>query len=824
MTSENAISTSINVKRRSLTPLSSSCNTSKWRPTLLAFAVAQALSAPAQAARIYVNDSGDAGTANTCTLRQAVISSNDDAAGTSNCVAGSSQDTLYFSADVIEIGTISLSQATALNITDNIYIKGPKHDPLVIDGMVNGGVFSTTSADATFYDLTITGGHTVEGGGIQVFGDNQISLTNCTVSGNSATQFGGGLAARYQSYISLKNTIVTDNFAGTGSTVGLGGGLFTITDTTLSLNNTTVSGNSALNNGGGIWVSGGIARMRNNTVSGNSAGSAGGIYIYDSSITSSYNIIAGNAAATGSEILVSSFDSTSLISSSYNLLGRSADTTSQALANFAKGGTDITATSDGTQPTPLAIILEPLADNGGTTLTHALPSNSPAIGAASVNGCDTASFIDQRNFPRSSVCDIGAFEAQTSATIIVGSSLDGTGNCTLRDAIESSNSNTAVGGCVAGDNNDLIVFDPSDFPPQGSTTVTLSSSLPTITSHTTIMGPGKDQLVIDADQTGRVLYLKDATVSISDLSITGGSFDAYIPGAGILLDSSSLAVSNALITNNKTPSWRGGGIYGRRDSSIAINNTTLSNNSAAFGGAIVLVSRAKLDMVNSTVSGNRAMSDVLRGAGLYVFAKSSLNLSNSTVSGNSSDHEGGGVAVNDSRATISNTTISNNSAAYLGAGLMSSGYAQVNIINSVVAGNAGYSGGAEIFTRTGGVISSSHNVFGDDSNSSAEAFVAGFTPSITDITATSDGTDPTALLGILNPLADNEGSTQTHELVAGSPAIGAGDRVVCKAEPVNGLDQRGEKREQCDSGSFETEGSQFFVVPMPNGKSVTFSL
>jgi hypothetical protein len=48
-------------------------------------------------------------------------------------------------------------------------------------------------------------------------------------------------------------------------------------------------------------------------------------------------------------------------------------------------------------------------------------------------------------------------------------------------------------------------------------------------------------------------------------------------------------------------------------------------------------------------------------------------------------------------------------------------------------------------------------------------------------------------------LADNGGPTLTHALLAGSPAIDAGDNAVCPA-----TDQRGLARDAaCDVGSFE---------------------
>ena len=56
-------------------------------------------------------------------------------------------------------------------------------------------------------------------------------------------------------------------------------------------------------------------------------------------------------------------------------------------------------------------LLEPLADNGGPTLTHALGAGSPAIDAADAAACPAT---DQRGVlrPQGAACDVGAFERE----------------------------------------------------------------------------------------------------------------------------------------------------------------------------------------------------------------------------------------------------------------------------------------------------------------------------------------------------------------------------------------------------------------------------
>ena len=84
--------------------------------------------------------------------------------------------------------------------------------------------------------------------------------------------------------------------------------------------------------------------------------------------------------------------------------------------NILSTTTDCTVSGGGVTVTdPL---LGPLANNGGSTQTHALLTGSPAIDAGNAGGCtDNLGAIlttDQRGFhrPIGSHCDIGAFELQ----------------------------------------------------------------------------------------------------------------------------------------------------------------------------------------------------------------------------------------------------------------------------------------------------------------------------------------------------------------------------------------------------------------------------
>jgi hypothetical protein len=131
----------------------------------------------------------------------------------------------------------------------------------------------------------------------------------------------------------------------------------------------------------------------------------------------------------------------------------------------------------------------------------------------------------------------------------------------------------------------------------------------------------------------------------------------------------------------------------------------------------------------------------------------------------------------------------------------------VSLNGALISGNFAAIG-SEVARSSGTITANSFNLFGHSGLTNTQAFLD-FTPSGTDITATSDGTTPTALASILNAaLGNNGGLTQTHALVTGSPAI---DAVTTSCPPPD-KDQRGVPRPQdgnndsvarCDIGAFE---------------------
>ncbi|MEZ5582577.1 MAG: choice-of-anchor Q domain-containing protein [Candidatus Competibacteraceae bacterium] len=135
-----------------------------------------------------------------------------------------------------------------------------------------GGGFYNQSENAAvgITESTILGNLAVFGGGFFNF-LGTVGLINSTLSGNKASLLGGGFAnsGPGPGAVSLINSTLSNNSA------ALGGGFLNDDEGRVSLTNSTVSGNSAEYDGGGFFNESRVS-LTNSTLSGNSAGDFGG--------------------------------------------------------------------------------------------------------------------------------------------------------------------------------------------------------------------------------------------------------------------------------------------------------------------------------------------------------------------------------------------------------------------------------------------------------------------------------------------------------------------------------------------------------------------
>jgi hypothetical protein len=263
-------------------------------------------------------------------------------------------------------------------------------------------------------------------------------------------------------------------------------------------------------------------------------------------------------------------------------------------------------------------------------------------------------------------------------------------------------------------------------------------------------------------------------------------------GGGISQNRGTSTLDHVRVEDNSTTSL-GGGIFVFQ-SSMTIRNSTVSGNSAADGGGIANRDGGDLKIRRSTIVGNSATD---RGGGIFnqvhVRVAARVDIVNSTVSGNSA-RLGGGIYnsgfLDVASASITNSTIAHNFASDEGGGVRQEfDEASISLKNTLIALDTAPSG-PDALIDPEGASGASFSLIGDGSGS-------GFTNSNGNLVGThSSPIDPK-----IGPLADNGGLTRTHALLAGSPAINAASSTACPA-----IDQRGTPRPQgagCDIGSFE---------------------
>jgi predicted outer membrane repeat protein len=294
---------------------------------------------------------------------------------------------------------------------------------------VGGGTLNITAS--VFVSNTaglLPGGSSIGTGGA-IATQTQTFIDSSTFSSNHAMQCqqcggaqGGAIAmTALNSILAISGTTLYNNISDSD-----GGGLQVSEYVTATLTNVTLSGNTAGRNGGGIIQikdpnNPAILNLNSVTISNNTAdsvnngsGHGGGIFQQADflnkvgTINTRNSIIAGNFDTpnnAGGGTLNPDCSGT-LTDQGYNLLGR----------NDGCGGLTNGVNGDqvGTSASPINPQLGPLQNNGGPTDTMELLSGSPAIdkGDDSVFGPPPFLSHDQRGYPRKigAHVDIGAFE------------------------------------------------------------------------------------------------------------------------------------------------------------------------------------------------------------------------------------------------------------------------------------------------------------------------------------------------------------------------------------------------------------------------------
>jgi parallel beta-helix repeat protein len=320
---------------------------------------------------------------------------------------------------------------------------------------LGGGIYSRGDKplDLSIVECTISGNSATNGGGIQVSGGNvsdvsivrsiltgndahgtllassprsgnggglsalgsRVFVTESTIDSNMARKFGGGIYHNAGS-IDIQRSTISSNAAETGGGLRVDGA---------TIGQSTISNNSAVVAGG---IYGGIQRIDHSTVAFNQASSIAGGIFGANSFELNHTIVARNTGAINDIAMLTG----ATISATYSIIGISFGS---GLAPAPVGSPDANGNLVGSSPLTNGRIeprLGPLADNGGPTLTHALMPDSPAINAgdpAAMAGVGGVPLHDQRGAPFTRVyggrIDMGAFESQPTDRVLGDFNRDG---------------------------------------------------------------------------------------------------------------------------------------------------------------------------------------------------------------------------------------------------------------------------------------------------------------------------------------------------------------------------------------------------------------
>ncbi|MEO1526978.1 MAG: choice-of-anchor Q domain-containing protein [Planctomycetota bacterium] len=799
------------------------------------------------------------------------------------------EDTITF--DESLAGTTLTLSGRELQINDSLVIDASTlSSPVTIDADGRSRVlrFPGTTGDLTLDGLSLTGGTVTgngSGAGINFSSDGTLSITNGRVVGNTSERDAGGISARDADVVIADSTISDNNSGRNGGAVNARFGDVTIIGSTLSGNtavenggaiitsngsvsvfNSTISTNTAGNQGGGIRTLTGDVRLVNSTVFNNRGDdSGGGVLVNDTDTNASIlidnSIVAGNTTGGLASDIVRDPEGTlainhSLIGSAHNL----------GAINGNVGNLT------GTQANPLDPLLGELADNGGSTQTHALLPGSPAFNAGddglAVDFAGNPLDFDQRGESFERILfgniDIGAFEVQT---VLVTTDLDvvdaSDGLNSLREAI-------ALADSLPGENT--IKFDTS----LAGSTITLGGSELTISDSVVIDASElSSHVTIDADGQSRVIRFgsepvqspANGNLTLIGLAITGGLTNggstADVPGRGagiffgsedtltilnsnifgnqsselgggvatefgdIVISGSAIQDNTALnrgggianlagdvivsgsVISENTSDGRGGGIT-TFEGDVIVTGSTLAGNSGVFGGGGINTTQGNVILTGSTLSDN--VAGVNGGGGAIQTSTGSVTLTNSTISGNQSEREGGGIVTLGGGVTLRNSTVVNNTSSATAGGGVSLGDsardAALVVENSIVAENTASDLPSDLVRDPEGQLVINHSLIGNADNLGTLDGNAG------NLTGTtSNPLDP-----LLDELADNGGATLTHALRPSSPAINAGDNGLAIDNAGNPLefDQRGEGFDRIFSSNSLTVDIGAFEAQIPD--------
>jgi len=406
-----------------------------------------------------------------------------------------------------------------------------------ISGNTNSRVFEAASNTiVTLNSLTIQDGNVVgNGGGILINSGASLALTNCTLSGNSATSTalqgnGGGIYVNPGASLTLTNCTLSGNSANVSGKIRInsGGGGICFFGDNLTINGSTFTNNYVVNpynadnyvSGGGICFFGGTLTVNDSTFSGDSAGPGafgGGIEVDGGTNTINNSTFSGNSAIEGGGIDVE--DGTLTINDS----------------TFS-GNFTFTSAVDGGGG--ICLFGGTLTVNASTFYSNSVSSDYMAGGGGIYSSGDTLT-VNGSTFSGNSVAGSGYGPGGGGIYLDVGST------ATITRSMFSGNSDFAdYGGGISGWQAALTIIGSTFSGNFAATGGGIFCGQSTITGST-FSGNS-------ASGSGGGIFNNGGTMTLNQCTLSGNSAtgDPEHDGGGGIFNGGTLAITNTIVGGN----------------------------------------------------------------------------------------------------------------------------------------------------------------------------------------------------------------------------------------------------------------------------------
>ncbi len=532
------------------------------------------------------------------------------------------------------------------------------------------------------------------GGGLHISGDGIVRINGGTVTGNLAANEGGGLWNSASGQLIVDGTTISRNISVDGGGVYGDGGAVTLLST-------TVSGNQATDSGGGIFTAPDaqpffpLLQINDSVIDGNISGAmtagsgGGGIFAAGSAVLTNTDVINNRATqgtADGGGVFIDTgadFSFTGGIVSG-NRAARAGGGIENNMGFFSTDGTDfinnfsgvnggaVHQSSFGFTVIAFGDVIDNQAANEGGGLWNSDGGFMSAIGV---------------NFGNNSATFGGA---------IFGDGLGG--DLSIDDSTFMGNSANVNGGAIATEGGTLFIatslFNQNtaagNAPGLGGGAIFTAAANQTATTDLINNNAGMPQ-----GNGGGILFAAGVTGTYFGGTIQGnraGRAGGGIEVIGQIFIDSDVISDTDLVIDGNVAGINGGGLHISGTGDVRINRSTVSSNEAVFeGGGLWNSAAGTLDVSNTNVTGNVAQgNDADQGGGGIYNDGGTVTVADSWITDNAANGtsgSGGGILNVGGTINVSSSFITTNRANRAGGGIEISGASISNLVDVNLDGN-----------------------------------------------------------------------------------------------------------------------------------------